>query len=72
MKAIPSVVPSVSQIKRFRRQRREHMKRMINDMTRIATVEIEKINELATELLTEESDDTIAIDQEDTLDNQLK
>ena len=66
----PPRIPQSKKIKRIQRQRREQLKFMINDVTRIATTEIERLNEFATELLTEEADNPIVLEEREEQDDE--
>ena len=57
-------------MQRIQRQRREQLKYVVKDISRIATKEIERFNEFATELLTEEADNPIILEQGEEQEDQ--
>ena len=59
----PPTFPQNKKLQCIQRQRREQLKSVVNDVARITTKEIERFNEFATELLTEESDNPIVLEE---------
>lgn len=66
----PPVLPQNKKFQRLQRQRREQMKYVVNDVTRIAVKEIERFNEFATDLLTEEADNPIVLEEREEQNDQ--
>lgn len=67
MKSFPKMpkmaIPSNNKkFQRLRQQRREQLKSVISDVSQIATKEINRFSELATEILSDESDNPIVFD----------
>lgn len=65
MKSIPKILPKPPQNKKFKRiqnQRRQQLKSVIQEVTGIAKKEIERFNDFAVELLSEEADNPIVLD----------
>ena len=66
MKALPKFVPTHNKkCARVQQKRREQLKHIMADMSRIAVKEIERFNEFTQELLTQEADNPIILDQDD-------
>lgn len=64
------VIPKPNKkLQRVQRQRREQLKFILNDVTRIATTEIERFNEFANDLLTEEADNPIILEDRKNQDD---
>lgn len=66
----PPNFPKNKKMQRIQRQRREQLKYVVKDISRIATKEIERFNEFATELLTEEADNPIILEQGEEQEDQ--
>ena len=66
----PPNFPKNKKMQRIQRQRREQLKYVVNDISRIATKEIERFNEFATEFLTEEADNPIILEQGEEQEDQ--
>ena len=66
----PPGMPQNKKFQRIQRQRREQMKHVVKDVTRIATEEIERFNEFATDILTEEADNPIVLEEREEQDDQ--
>lgn len=66
----PPTFQKNKKMQRVQRQRREQLKSVVNDVSRIATKEIERFNEFATELLTEEADNPIVLEQGEEQEDQ--
>lgn len=66
MKAIPFKIPAMptnKRLQRVQRQRREQLKSVVSDVSRLAIKEIERLNEFANEILTEEADNPIILEE---------
>lgn len=59
----PPTFPKSKKMQRIQRQRREQLKYVVNDISRIAVKEIERFNEFATDVLTEEADNPIVLEE---------
>ena len=67
----PPRMPTQSKkAQRLQRQRREQLKYVVNDISRIATKEIERFNDFANELLTEEADNPIILEEREEEDEE--
>ena len=64
MQSIRKIMPKQSaRTKRVRKQRRAQVKTLIGDISSIASKEIERTQELLTELLSEETDNPIVLEE---------
>ena len=66
----PPAIPQSKKFQRAQRQRREQLKYVVNDVARIAVKEIERFNEFATEILTEEADNPIILEEREEQDDE--
>ena len=68
---IPNMLPKPNKrMQRLQRQRREQLKSVVGDVSRIAINEIERFNTLAMDLLTEETDNPIVLEYSEKEEDQ--
>ena len=61
--SIPKMLPKPNKkMQRVQKQRRQQLKTVVNDLSSIAVKEIERFNEFATEILSDEGDNPIILD----------